>query len=425
MIFNPRNPAHSVSDGVTPSVKPVSKYSGNLSEGKPLVSTQLNLDVQPSVFTTLGPDLLNSTSPRFLLSDYGLTVTQSVTPTTVDNNVPSISQTQSDSLIEDTIKMNLDSEEEECADKDEDDCNENLDMSFFDSSGLDWSDSPTEVSGSGSGHDGNMSSEESDHDDEIQFTFSTFQSREASRSKGFTTDWVSIEMGPKKEGDSEDIEISGEEEEEVSVEDHTLTTSDKETNESNTTASFHMQIEKEKESEAESKPGWTIHKKSDSGAGDFSGSGEHATSDDKVLPKDANGEGESLNSAEENEFEPKSNNKSYIQEDLTSEGVLQQVVTGKSTQTTDSPLLMSSDQNSHQNQSRNSAVSGDKSTHEDQADRDDKRTLDSGEHAGVAGYGGVANESVQDELFDAERSLSPRLRMTGAPTAKQEQTEGK
>lgn len=389
-----------------------------------MVSTPLNLDVQRSVFTTLGSDLLNSPSPRFLSSDYGLTVAHSLT-TTTDNNAPSTSQTQSDRLIEVALKLSRNSEEEECADKDEGDCNANVDTSFFDSSGLDWSDSPTEVGGSGSGHDSNTSSEESDQRDEVRFTFSAFQSREASKPKGFTTDWVSNETGPKKEGGSEDMEISGEEEEEMNVEDHSLTTLDKETDESKTIASFHMRIEKEDESEAEPKPGWIISTESDGGAGDLSGSGEHAASDDEVSPKEINGERERLNSAEENEYEPKSNNRSYIQEDLVSERrVLQQVVAGKSIQAPDSPVLMSSEQNIYQSQSPNSSVSGDKSAHEDQADRRDKSTLDH-RHVGVGGYGGVANESAQNELFDAGRSIFPRLRMTGTPTSKQEQAEGK
>ncbi|XP_017293696.1 receptor-type tyrosine-protein phosphatase zeta [Kryptolebias marmoratus] len=392
MISNPRNPEHSVSDGV----EPVSKYTSSLFEGKSLSSTGLNLD--HLTFTALGSRDLPISLP------YGYwTVAHSITTATIDKNAPSTPQTQSDGSIKDTLESDRDIEEEASANGDEDERDASVDSSFFDASGPDWADSPADVSGSGSGHDSNTSSEESDQDADVRFPLSAFQSTgettEASKSSNITADGVSNQVGPKKEGNSEDIEISGEEEENLDIGTHTYTNLDKETNENNTVASFDMLIKEENESEAEPKPGRIIYNERGSGAEDFSGSGEHATVEDKVSPKEVNGEQEGLKSVGE------SSNSSYDREDLGSE---------KSTQTVDSLLFRSREEN---NRSRDSPPPGDKFAHEDQKDGDYK------EHVGVGGYGGEAGDGTQDELIDAERSPVPRFRVTDSPTAQQEQEQ--
>lgn len=378
---------------VTPSPS-VNKYTNNLSEGKVLVSTQ---DQGPT-FTTLGSqDLLISTNHYFFPSDYNLSPTHSIT-----ENAPSASQTQSDSLIEDALELK----------SEEDDHNANAATSFFDSSGLDWSDGEMGISGSGSGFDHNL--EELDQDAEVQLTFSGFQmigdTREGSESNGMPTDGVSNE---NKEGGSDDIEISGEEEENLDVGNHTVIKLSKETNES-FTITFKKLMGKQNESEAGPKPGRIIYHESGSGAEDFSGSGEHATFIGTPVmnePKEVNGEREGWNS----EFKSKSNNRSYSREDLLSE---RNVAAGKSMQTVDSSQFLSSEENLY-DEDQNQSLSVNKSTNEDQKDRDHMRPVDSRERVGVDG---VAGDGTQGELLAAER-LFPQLRMTNH--TKQEQTEGK
>lgn len=377
------NPEQSVSE-VTQSV---SKHTNSLSEGNVLVSTQ---DQGPT-FTTLGSrDLPISTSHYFLPSDYNLTPTRSITM-----NTPSASQPQRDSLIEDPLELK----------SEVDGHNANAETSFFDSSGLDWSDGLTEASGSGSGYDHNL--EELDQDAEVQF--SIFQSigdtREGSKSNGMTTDGVS---NKNKAGDSDDIEISGEEEEDLDVGNHALTKPDKETNESFTITKFEKSMDKENKSEVQPTPGRIIYHESGSGAEDFSGSGEHATfSGTPVVdkPKEVNGEREGWNS----EFKFKSKNRSYSQEDLTSE---RNIAAGKSMQTIDSLQFLSEENLYDEDQNQSLSVN------KDQKDRDDMRPVDSREHVGV----GVAGDE-QDEFLDAERRIFPQLRTTD--DTKQEQTEGK
>uniref|UniRef100_A0A3Q2ZAK4 protein-tyrosine-phosphatase n=1 Tax=Kryptolebias marmoratus TaxID=37003 RepID=A0A3Q2ZAK4_KRYMA len=89
MISNPRNPEHSVSDGV----EPVSKYTSSLFEGKSLSSTGLNLD--HLTFTALGSRDLPISLP------YGYwTVAHSITTATIDKNRSNSSHESRVGLVE-------------------------------------------------------------------------------------------------------------------------------------------------------------------------------------------------------------------------------------------------------------------------------------------------------------------------------------
>nr|XP_054595468.1 receptor-type tyrosine-protein phosphatase zeta isoform X1 [Nothobranchius furzeri] len=292
-----------------------------LPEDKSLNSSQINMEQLPGS-STVG----SQGNPHFYPSHYSSSIAHLTTTSTVEEN------TQSIHWIQNTLESSEHDhgEEEASTDRDEDD------LSIL---GLGSSDGLTE-SGSGSGHSNNAFGH--DQEAEVHFTFSSFLNSAVSfsmedtrgKSKSLTND-IPMERDPFRDGGirgtgvkRDDFEMSGEEEDTVDTE-KVLNALYEETkkNQSVAVTGSGMPTETETEGKEEPTAGSTIYSGSGSGAEDTSGSGEHATSDDQLSPKDVVDHQDIFKAVEEKEF--KSNRRKNSHDDLGSERqIIQQLLAG-------------------------------------------------------------------------------------------------
>uniref|UniRef100_A0A8C6PQE5 protein-tyrosine-phosphatase n=1 Tax=Nothobranchius furzeri TaxID=105023 RepID=A0A8C6PQE5_NOTFU len=202
----------------------------------------------------------------------------------------------------------------------------------------------------------------------------------------------------------DDFEMSGEEEDTVDTE-KVLNALYEETkkNQSVAVTGSGMPTETETEGKEEPTAGSTIYSGSGSGAEDTSGSGEHATSDDQLSPKDVVDHQDIFKAVEEKEF--KSNRRKNSHDDLGSERqIIQQLLAGSP------PGVSPGNEHSQvQNTSRD-----DPNPSEDQK-VDDKR------HGALNVE--VLEGRVTEDSTDAESHV-PEILLTNSPKT-QEQVEGK
>uniref|UniRef100_A0A8C6VXC3 protein-tyrosine-phosphatase n=1 Tax=Nothobranchius furzeri TaxID=105023 RepID=A0A8C6VXC3_NOTFU len=251
-----------------------------LPEDKSLNSSQINMEQLPGS-STVG----SQGNPHFYPSHYSSSIAHLTTTSTVEEN------TQSIHWIQNTLESSEHDHGEEEASTDRDE----YDLSIL---GLGSSDGLTE-SGSGFGHSNNAFGH--DQEAEVHFTFSSFLNSAVSfsmedtrgKSKSLTND-IPMERDPFRDGGiggtgvkRDDFEMSGEEEDTVDTE-KVLNALYEETkkNQSVAVTGSGMPTETETEGKEEPTAGSTIYSGSGSGAEDTSGSGEHATSDDQLSPKD-------------------------------------------------------------------------------------------------------------------------------------------
>lgn len=218
-------------------------------------------------------------------------------------------------------------EEGSSADTNEDELYANLSMSLLDSGGL----GSTEESGSGSGHDSNMLSGETDEVAEAQPKFSTFSSSPVSVNVNYTREnslvpqskifaarvksGVSRKLGSKKEN-----EMSGEGIEEGNS----------------------GSVEGKENPEHRGR----VCSGSGGGAEDSSGSGEQATASDHVKPKQDDGDQERFKAVRKNRFASKGNRTHIRNEILGSErAVSHQLTSREDASTPDQAWFVTNDQN--------------------------------------------------------------------------------
>uniref|UniRef100_A0A8C6PPZ5 protein-tyrosine-phosphatase n=1 Tax=Nothobranchius furzeri TaxID=105023 RepID=A0A8C6PPZ5_NOTFU len=252
----------------------------HLNSDKSLNSSQINMEQLPGS-STVG----SQGNPHFYPSHYSSSIAHLTTTSTVEEN------TQSIHWIQNTLESSEHDHGEEEASTDRDE----YDLSIL---GLGSSDGLTE-SGSGFGHSNNAFGH--DQEAEVHFTFSSFLNSAVSfsmedtrgKSKSLTND-IPMERDPFRDGGiggtgvkRDDFEMSGEEEDTVDTE-KVLNALYEETkkNQSVAVTGSGMPTETETEGKEEPTAGSTIYSGSGSGAEDTSGSGEHATSDDQLSPKD-------------------------------------------------------------------------------------------------------------------------------------------
>ncbi|XP_008399645.1 receptor-type tyrosine-protein phosphatase zeta isoform X2 [Poecilia reticulata] len=303
------NSTSSVYDGElsTPlPLKPLTKFSNSSHLSLALLeyllnSSQPNLDQLPISPILSSQDLVNTTNSLFLLSNYGSAITQ-LAKTTQHEEISqnnSLTDVRSQDVVE-LSELIHNNEEGSSADTNEDELYANLSMSSLDSGGLGL----TEESGSGSGHDSNMFSGQTDEVAEAEAKFSTISSSAVSINVNYTQEnslvpQSKILAARNKSGVSR--KLDSEKENEMSRE---------ETGEENSGSH---------EGKENPEHRGLVCSGSGSGAEDGSGSGEQATADDHVKPKQDYGDQERFKAARKNRFVSKGNRTHIRNEVLGSE----------------------------------------------------------------------------------------------------------
>ncbi|MEQ2197686.1 hypothetical protein XENOCAPTIV_002051, partial [Xenoophorus captivus] len=388
---------------------PLQEY--RFSEENLLNSSQPNLEQLPVSTSLSSQDPLNTTY-------YGSAIAQLSRTTQLQESKPNTSQIErrNQDVVE-LSELYHSNEEGSSADTDKDDLYANLNKPVLDSRSL----GSTEESGSGSGHDNNMFTGESDEAAKAQLKFSTFLSStisytqeksivpESKISTAREKDGVSSKLGDEKEN-----EISGQKNEKGNMGSH----------------EGKVKVEHRRK----------VYSGSGSGAEDGSGSGEQPTADHHVNLNQVDSDQEHFKAVRKSKYMSKGNGIHSSKEAFISERAVNHRLTLRgNAPTPDQAQFATSDKTFHvgnDKENPNATLESPKTTIDTtEGDAERNETLESKEHVEGAGYGNVAKDTLQDVSkatgsFYTSRSsiledLFPLLSSTDNPEGISEQREGK